>query len=256
MFDTGHPAWIRDGVVVGLVTVVVALVSVATGGIVVVPVLGPLDLAVGLAIPLALLFGGVTAIGVAAGVVLSAVWQATLSWWTVVDAVGYGGLAYLSYRLWGVLPAVATRTDPRLRSPGQVVEFAAVTVLSGVATAAVLAWAALIGWGSPFGAVVLAELGIIVLSTGVVGWILLPATALVDPPAYGQRTPIAVGEGAFWAGVVGPLLWVAVGTVFGLAGGSQRVQILLGALALSLVVATYRPRDPDQSAESPQSTEP
>jgi len=191
------------------VVLAVALGSVVTGGLVVVPVLG------------------------------------ALSWWTALDALGAGGLAYLGYRLWGVLPAVSSGDPPMLRSLRQWLELAAVTGLAGATTAATLAWGAVLGWGSPFYAVVLPELAIVLMSTAVFApfALVLPAALPADwRPTYQNRRRIGVREGAFWGGVVAPLVWLFGATALSLVSGNQQIQLFVGGVALSLVFATYRPR--------------
>lgn len=256
MFEL-QPSW-RYTAVAGLVTAAaVALVSVATGGFVVVPVIGAVTPVAGLALPLGLIFGPVAGVGIAAGLVLAGVLQSTLSWWTVLDALAYGGLAYLGYRLWGVLPGISTGDPPLLRSAGQWVEFVAVTVIACVIAALALGWGTVLSWGSPFHAVVLPELASLLVSTAVLGPVLLiPTTRLFDKqlPPYSHRQSIAVEEGAFWGGVAAPLLWLFAGTALSLVAGSQRIQLLGGAIVLSLAIATFRPRRKRIDSKSSSST--
>ena len=263
------------------ITAVVALVTGATGRVVPLPGLPSLDLAAGLAVPLALLFGVAGALAVAAGVVLGAAATFSLSWLTALDAAAYAALAYVGYRLWGVLPAVATGEDPTLRSREQWVEFAAVTLLAGVTGVAVLAWGTLVLWGGFFHAVVLRELAVVLLSTMVVGpAVIHPATARLDDLAdYRDRTPLARGTGAFRGCVVVPVAWILAGSVvslvLGLAqlvgtqtfvrhgygdlvvlfdpavvgAGGRRILVVAGAATLALVAATYAPTDREPSTE-------
>lgn len=239
-----RPVW-RPTIAPGLfAAATVALGTVPTGGLVVVPALGPVDLAAGVALPLAFVFGPVAAVGVATGVVAGDALQSTLSWWTALDAVGYGGLASLGYCLWGRLPAVSTGDPPSLRSAGQWVEFAAVTALSSVIAALVLAWGTLLLWGGPFHAVVLPELGAVLVSATILSPIvLLPATLLAAPlPSYRKRRPIAIDGAAFLGGVVSPLCWLFGGTGLSLLYGGRRIQLVAGAVVLALLIATYLPR--------------
>lgn len=246
------------------------LVSLATGGLVVLPVLPPLDPAVGLAVPLALLFGPAAVLGVAVGALLTAAFGLALSLGPLLDAVAVAVLASVAYRLWGVLPAVATGEDPTLRSAGQWLEFAAVAVLAACTAVAVLAWATLVVRGGDFHALVFAELPIVLVSTAVVGpAVIVPATSLLDDAAarsddsaarsdgsaarsdgqapslldgspagelglplaaYADRTPIARGSGAFRAAVLAPVLWIVVGSLAS----------LVAALAQQIGGATFR----------------
>lgn len=229
------------------------LLSLATGGLVVLPALPPLDPAVGLAVPLALLFGPAAVLGVAAGALFTAAFGLAISLGPLLDAVAVAVLAAVAHRLWGVLPAVATGEDPTLRSAGQWLEFAAVAVLAACTAVAVLAWATLVVRGGDFHAVVFAELPIVLVSTAVVGpAVIVPATSLLDDAAarsddaaarsdgsaarsdgqapslldgspageldlplaaYADRTPIARGSGAFWTAVLAPVLWIVVGSL-------------------------------------------
>ncbi len=287
MPETVHPKRIPAGRAAA-VTAVVALVSAATGRVVALPGLPPLDLAAGLAIPLALVFGAAAALGVAAGVLLGAAVTFSLSWLTLLDALAYATLAYAGYRLWGVLPAIATGQNPTLRSRQQWVEFAAVTLLAGVTGVAVLAWGTLVLWGGFFHAVALRELTIVVVSTLLAGpAVIYPATARLDDLAdYRDRVPLDRGSGAFRGCVLVPVLWVVLGSVISLAlglaqlvgartfvrhgygdlvvlfdpaivgAGGRRVLVVFGALMLSLVVATYAPTEPDAGIDRSPETPP
>lgn len=245
-----RPRWLQAAGAAALAGTAVALAAVVTGGVVVLPVLGTLDPAAGLALPLVLLGGPAAAVGVAAGVVLGATAQGALSWWTALDAIVSGGVGYLGYRLWGTLPVVSAGGAPSLRSPDQWVELLAVTLVAGATAAAALAWGAVLGWGSPFHATALSELVIFVVSALVAApVILLGGAPLVAGrmPAYSQRTRIEVQDGAFWGGVVTPLAWLLGGAALGLLTGVQSAQVVIGTIALALVVATYRPRRPQRT---------
>jgi hypothetical protein len=253
--------WRRAGVTALLVGVAVALFTVATGGLVVLPALGTLDPAAGLALPLGVLVGPAAAVGVALGVGLGATAQGTLSWWTALDAAVLGGLAYLGSQLWGVLPGVGTAAAPSLRSLRQWVEFLAVTVVGGAGAAATLAWGAVLGWGSPFHAVALAELTVLVTSTLLLGpAVLLVGAALPTEafPSGSQRPTIETRTGAFWGGVVTPLVWLVGATALSLVARIPSIQLFAGAVALAVLVATYRPRPGAETEPSPpaNSTEP
>jgi hypothetical protein len=240
-----------------ITTAAIALLSVATGGFLVVPVVGAVTPAAGLALPLGLVLGPVAGVGVAAGLVIAGTIQSSLSWWTALDAIAYGGLAYLGYRLWGVLPGVATGDPPLLRAAGQWIEFLVVTILGCVIATLALAWGTIVFWGTPFHAVVLPELVSLLVSTAILGPLLIvPATTVFENhlPQYRHRQAIAVREGAFWGGVAAPLLWLFAATALSLAAADQRIQVVGGAIVLSLVIATVRPRRERIDGKPPANT--
>lgn len=285
--DPGDPNGIPAGHAGLGSAVAVALVSVASGGLVVLPWLPPLDPALGLAVPLALLFGAAAAPGVAAGTLLGAAIRSSLSWLTALDALAAFVLAYAAYRLWGVLPSVATGADPRLRSVAGWIEFGGVTAVAATTATAVLAWGALVAWGGFFHAIVLRELSIAILSTLAVGpAVIYPVGRYLGDRArsYPDRVPLETGSGGFRGAVLVPLVWIVVGSLVSLAlglaqligvqtfvshgfrdlvvlfdpavvgDGGRRLLVVFGALMLSLLAATYAPPVPDARPERQDGT--
>lgn len=218
-----------------------AALSGLTGGFVVLPAFGPADIAVGLALPLGLCLGTPVALGVGGGVVLTAALEATLSWLTLLDAIAYGAVAVVGPSLWGTLPRVTGGRPPGLRSPGQLLELVAVTVIAATITATILAWGAVLSRTGPFHAVALPELGIVIRSTLVVGIPMLPIVSPVERVSarYTNRRELTVRVGALWGGVVVPPVWVLFGTASSILLDSRPLQIVGGTFAVSMIAATY-----------------
>lgn len=261
MFDADRQTRVTAGLTAAGTAVAFTLLSVLTGGFVAVPLLGPVDFAVGLAVPLGLWFGVPAAVGIGGGVALTAALESALSWWTALDALAYGWFGVLGVQLWGTLPGLATGDQPGLRSSGQLLEFVAVTAIAATVTASVVAWGAVLGWGSPFHASALPEWGLLLRSTLVVGFPVLLAAPVVGESlaAESGQKRLTIRSGAFCGGVVVPALWFLVGIAVSILLGSRRLEIVVGALALSVIVATYLPRQRtesnDQHAQRPTPTD-
>ncbi|MFC6716563.1 hypothetical protein ACFQGT_19115 [Natrialbaceae archaeon GCM10025810] len=259
-------------------TITFVLVSLSVGGFV--PVGGVLafDPAEGIAISLALLSGPTAALGVAVGVVVTAAVRSALSLWVVFEAATTFFLGYAAYRLWYVLPNVATGERPTLASARQWLEFVTVTVVAAASSTAILAWGAQVAGRTSFHAIAI-ETGVTrVLSSLVVGAVLVPVFTRrwdVDAHAkpYRYRSPIDGRSGAFFGAVVVPIWWLVAGaalsvasdigprihpaSVAGIVGGplspetlaaigvvGRTAQIVFGAALLAIVLRTYASSDP------------
>lgn len=264
--------WRQSGLVAAVATAVFTLSATLTGGLVVGPAGPPIDPAVGLVVALSVVFGPAAVAGAVAGTVLTALLRSALAWVTVVDAGAVGLLGYVAYRLWGVLPALSTGKRPELETPGQFVEFLAVTLLAAATAVSALAWGEIVLQARLFHGVVLAEFPIVNLSALVTGVpVLLIARVIPDTyrHSYADRTPVARGTGGFRGAVLLPVCWLLVGVLLSIAAtlvqsigettlaadgygfvfvpfdpalvglGGSRLQIVLGALALSLLGATW-----------------
>ncbi|WP_336325987.1 hypothetical protein [Halovenus sp. HT40] len=252
MFDADRRRWVSAGLTAVGTAVGFTVLSVLTGGFVVVPLLGPVDVAVGLAVPLGLWFGGPAAVGIGTGVALSAVVESTLSWWTLLDATVYGAVGVLTRRLWGTLPKVASSQPPGIRSPAQWLEFVAVTVIVTTIAASAFAWGAVVGWASPFHAVALPEWTLLLRSTLVIGPPVLLAGSAVDQTiVFEDDQRLSIRSGAFWGGIVVPILWFTLGIASSIGLGSRRLEMIGGALALSVIAVTYLPRYERESDNNP-----
>lgn len=254
------------------VTGLFIIVSTLSGGIVVGPAGPPADPALGLVVPLSVVFGPAAVAGVTAGVVCTALVRSSLAWLTVVDAGTAGLLGYVSYRLWGVLPGLATGDRPRLDGPAQVVEFLVVTLLAAVTAVSALAWGQVVLQAHRFHGVVVTELPIVLVSTLLLCPVVYPAARALPHhrrQSYDDRTPVSPRSGGFAGAVLVPILWVTLATLFSIAAalvqsigattlaqngygyvfvpfdpalvgqGGRRVQVLSGALALSVLAATW-----------------
>ena len=232
---------------------VVALLSVLTGGFVVLPIFGSVDIAVGLAVPLGLCLGLPAAIGVGTGVALSAVVESTLSWWILLDAAVYGAAGALAFHLWRVMPGPTTERPAGIRSPGRWLGFVAVTAVVATIAASALAWGAVVGWASPFHAVALAEWTLLLRSTLVVGPPILLAVSVFEEVTIseGDQRRLTTRSGAFWGGIVVPVLWFLVGSASSIFLASRQLEIIGGALALSVIAVTYLPRQRDEADSQP-----
>jgi len=279
--------WRRTVLVSAAVTGLFVAVATLSGGLVVLPVGPPLAPALGLVLPLSLAFGPAGVVGVTAGVVLTAALRSSLAWVTVVDTGSVAVFGYLGYRLWGVLPAVATERHPRLDSLRQVAEFLAVGLLAATAAASVLAWGQVVLQGQLFHSAALAALPVILASTLVVGPLLLLATRALPESvrqSYDDRTPVERGTGGFRGAVLVPVCWLVVGLLLSVTttlvqsiggttlaqqgygfvfvpfdpalvgDGGRRVQVVFGAVMLSLILATWlelnRNTQPGRSAST------
>lgn len=252
MFEVDRRSWVRTGLTAVGTAIAFTVLSVLTGGFVVVPLLGPVDAAVGLAVPLGLWFGGPAAIGIGTGVALSAAVESSLSWWTLLDAAVYGAVGVLAIRLWGALPKVASGQQPGVRSTTQWLEFVAVTVIVATIAASALAWGAVVGWASPFHAVALPEWTLLLRSTLVVGPPVLLAVSVFDQTSvFEDDQRLSIRSGAFWGGIVVPILWFCLGIASSIGLGSRQLAIIGGALALSVIAVTYLPQQSDEADSQP-----
>lgn len=250
MFNADRRTRAIAGLTAAGTTVVFAALSVLTGGFIVVPVLGSIDVAAGLAVPLGLYFGAPAAIGIAGGVVLSAAVDATLSWWTLFDAITYGVVGILAFRLWGTLPGRTGEQSPSF--PAQWLEFVAVTGIVVTIAASTLAWGAVVAWASAFHTVALPEWALLFRSTFVVGLpVFIVVSAVAESPITGDRQRLAMYSGAFWGGVVTPLVWFLIGITSSIVIDNRQLAIIGGALALSIVAVTYLPKRETESDDQP-----
>jgi hypothetical protein len=264
--------WRQTTLVAAAVAGLFVAVATLSGGLIVLPVGPPLDPALGLVLPLSLALGPAGVVGATAGVVLTAALRSALALLTVVDAGSVAALGYLAYRLWGVLPAVATGRSPRLDSLGQVIEFLAVALLAVVTAVSALAWGQLLVQGQLFHSAALAAFPTVTVSTLLVGPpVLLAARGVPDSlwQPYEDRTPVERGTGGFRGAVLVPVCWLVVGTLLSVAAtlvqsiggttlaqhgygfvfvpfdpalvgaGARRVQVVFGAVMLSLILATW-----------------
>lgn len=226
----------RDAILCALSSCTAVAVGAGAVGTLSTP-LGPLDVAAGLAAPLGILFGLPAVVGVVCGVALGGALRA-LSWWMLFDIVAYGGPTLIGAQLWGVLSA---GTSDGFRSGQGWLDSGIVALVAATGAASVLAWRAVIGWGSPFYAVAIAEVGVFVRSTVVVGVALFAAAAAADwsretEPQFRRRS---VG---FLTAVGLPGVWFVAATTVSLLGGEPRVQILGGGLAIATLAVTYIPQ--------------
>jgi hypothetical protein len=264
-----------------------AVVGTLSAGMVVLPVGPSLDPALGLVLPLSLVFGPAGVVGATAGVVFTALLRSALALVTVVDAGSVAVLGYLGYRLWGVLPAVATGQSPALGTPREAGEFLAVGLLAAITATSALAWGQVVVQGQLFHSAALAAFPVVLVSTLVVGPpVLLAARGVPESlrQPYADRTPVGRGTGGFRGAVLVPVCWLAVGVLLSVVAtlvqsiggttlaqngygfvfvpfdpalvgaGARRVQVVFGAVMLSLLLATWlvpnRNTQPDRSAST------
>ncbi|WP_436901602.1 hypothetical protein [Halovenus halobia] len=215
-----------------------AAVAVGSGAVGTLPTpLGPLDVIAGLAAPLGVLVGLPAVVGVGSGVALGGALRAP-SWWILLDVVAYGGAALIGAQLLGVL---AAETSDEFRSGQGLLTSGIVALVAATGAASILAWGAVIGWGSPFYAVAIPEFGVFIRSTVVVGGPLFAAAAVADwsretEPQGSRRSTESL------LAVALPGVWFVVATAVSLLDGGPRVQILGGGLAIAVLAVTYVPQ--------------